>query len=364
MGELITRRIFGGPANQAAWGWGAQRTPVNGSNGPYSRPSRRLRSPLVWFGGKGMLARKIVAHFPSHHCYVEPFCGGASCLFAKQPSPVEVINDLDSDIVNFFRVLRDPRMFEEFHRLALLTPYSREEYYRYRAEWRRTSSNSSSGNGTGHGGGEDPHEDPDDEDPGDEDRDDVGRAYRWYVVARMSFAGEFGRSWGHSIATSRLGMANAVAQWLSIVDMLPAIAERARSVQVEHKDWLRVVEDYDTPDTLFYADPPFVRSTRRGGKYRHEMSNTEHRELVEVMLDIRGGVVLSGYRNPIYRPLEEAGWRCIDLPTACYAVGRTRITGLQGAGSLTEPGSVHKRTETLWISPAVQDTYVQGRLDF
>src|SRR3954471_23822281 len=96
----------------------------------------RLRSPITWFGGKGMLARKIAPLFPPHHCYVEPFCGGASCLFAKPPSPVEVINDLDSDIVTFFRVLRDPQKFEAFYRLAALTPYSREEYCRHRANWR------------------------------------------------------------------------------------------------------------------------------------------------------------------------------------------------------------------------------------
>ena len=65
------------------------------------------------------------------------------------------------------------------------------------------------------------------------------------MIARMSFAGEFGRSWGHSISTSRLGMANAVAQWLSIIDMLPAIEARIRTVQIEPGDWLQVFEDYD-----------------------------------------------------------------------------------------------------------------------
>lgn len=195
----------------------------------HMKVSRRLRSPITWFGGKGILAPKIVPFFPPHTCYVEPFCGGASCLFAKAPSPVEVINDVNSDIVNFFRVLRDAQKFEEFHRLTALTPYSREEYARYRTDWRTKWQ---------------------------ECADDVERAYRWYVIARMSFAGEFGRSWGRSVSTSRLGIANAVAQWLSIVDMLPAIAERVRTVQIEHGDWLKVLEDYDTPDTLFYIDPP------------------------------------------------------------------------------------------------------------
>jgi DNA adenine methylase len=206
----------------------------------------------------------------------------------------------------------------------------------------------------------------------------VERAYRWYVIARMSFAGEFGRSWGRSIGTSRLGMANAVAQWLSIVEMLPALAERVRTVQIEHGDWLEVMESYDTPNTLFYVDPPFVRSTRCGGKYHYEMDNAEHRELVEVLLSIQGRAVLSGYRNAIYRPLEEAGWECVDMPIVCYAVGRTRLTGLHGVGSLTKHGTRHLRTETLWISPVASalkprvagrrfarfSKYVQASLDF
>ena len=314
----------------------------------WAQPSRQLRSPITWFGGKSILARKILPHFPPHHCYVEPFCGGASCLFAKPPSPVEVINDVDSDIVNFFRVLRDPAKFEAFYRMVQITLCSREEFAAYRNDWHTRWQYCAN---------------------------DIERAYRWYVIARMSFAGEFGGSWGHSIATSRLGMANAVAQWLSIVDMLPAIAERIRTVQIEHGGWLKVLEDYDTPNTLFYCDPPFVTSTRRGGKYRHEMSNAEHRELVEVLLDIKGRVVLSGYRNNIYRPLEEAGWECVDLLTMCYAAGRTRFTGLQGIGSLTKPGNRYLRTETLWISPAMRsptsgrargrrDRYIQGKLNF
>lgn len=353
MGELITRRMTGELVNQAAWGWGAQQTLLDGSNTLTSRPSRRLRSPLVWFGGKGVLARRIVSLFPSHHIYVEPFSGGASCLFAKHPSPVEVLNDVDGDIVNFFRVLRDPRKFERFHRLAALTPYSREEFVRYRRDWRARWREC------------------------EECTDDVERAYRWYVVARMSFAGEVGRSWGRSVGTSRLGMANAVAQWLSIVDMLPAIAERVRSVQIEHGDWVGVLQSYDAPTTLFYVDPPFVLSTRRGGKYRYEMDDAAHRQLVEALLGIQGKAVLSGYRSDLYRPLEQAGWKCVDVPCVCFAAGRTRLTRLKGAGSVTSLGNRHLRTETLWISPDVWPAitprggwpfgtyggYIQGRLD-
>jgi DNA adenine methylase len=311
---------------------------------PRHQPDRRLRSPLVWFGGKGILARKIVPLFPPHHCYVEPFCGGASCLFAKAPSPVEVINDLNSDLVNFFRVLRDPGAFERFHRLASLTPYSREEFKRYRASWRA----------------------------GWEGRlDAVERAYRWYVIARMSFAGEFGRSWGHSVATSRGGMANAVAQWLSSVDMLPLTAARLRRVQIEHSDWRDVIERYDSPGTLFYVDPPFVRATRRSGRYVHELDDAGHKDLVRTLLRAEGKIIVSGYQHKIYRPLEEESWERIDLTTMCYAAGRTRLTGLQGKRSLAKEADRYIRTQALWISPSAyimttrrpHNDYVQGALD-
>lgn len=97
--------------------------------------SAGMGSPITWFGGKGMMASKILPYFPEHHTYAEPFGGGASMLFAKPPSPVEVYNDMDSGLVNFFRVLRDPEAFERFHHLAALTPYSREEYCHCRSTW-------------------------------------------------------------------------------------------------------------------------------------------------------------------------------------------------------------------------------------
>ena len=311
-------------------------TPDPGTESPYARNVRRLRSPIAWFGGKGILAPKIVSLFPSHDCYVEPFCGGASCLFAKSPSPVEVINDLDSDIVNFFRVLRDSRKFGQFYKLASLTPYSRQEFLRYRAEWRSRWP----------------------------DCDDVERAYRWFVVARMSFAGELGRGWGFSVGTSRRGMANGVAQWLSSIDMLPTIAERVKRVQIEHGDWGSILERYDSPDTLFYADPPFVLGTRRSGGYVHEMDDADHAALVDGLQRARGKVLLSGYRNETYARLESMGWDRVDMRTVCYAAGRTRRAGLQGRGSLAKHGLKHVRTESLWISPRARKAAGGAGLDY
>ncbi len=139
------------------------------------------------------------------------------------------------------------------------------------------------------------------------------------------------------------------------------------SVQVEHGDWLDVLTAYDTPETFFYIDPPFITSTRRSGGYAFEMTDNQHRQLVRALLVIRGKALLSGYRNSIYSPLEQAGWRRVELPTVCYAVGRTRKSGLQGKGAL----GLQSRTEVVWVSPAAQVSsrpdsepmYVQAKLE-
>jgi len=273
--------------------------------------------PFPWLGGKARAAARLVSLLPPHRIYVEVFGGSAAVLLAKPPSPVEVYNDIDSGLVNFFRVLRDPERFERFRRLVELTPYSREEWEFCRATWESCS-------------------------------DDVERAWRWYVVARMSFGGVFGASWGHTLLSSSRGMAEAVSRWLSGVEGLPEVAVRLLRVQVENRDFRELFPLYDTPDTLWFCDPPYVPETRRDGEYRHEMALADHEDLVRLLLGIRGSAVLCGYRHEVYRPLEEAGWVRYDWPAVCSVVGRTRLTGLLGDGSAS---AAQPRVESVWVGP-------------
>jgi len=260
---------------------------------------------------------KLLKLISPHRIYVEVFGGGASLLFAKCPSPVEVYNDIDSNLVNFFRVLRDPEKFERFHRLASLTPYSREEYYFCRKTWEQCE-------------------------------DDVERAYRWFVVARMSFSGLFGSGWSFGVTGSRRGMAKKCAAWLSIIEGLPQIHARLMQVQIENRDFRDILKIYDTPNTFFYCDPPYVPETRRHGKYKHEMTLADHEELVKLLLQVKGKIVLSGYQHSVYEPLEQAGWQRYDYETVCYAAGRTRATGILGEGAAKR---MQPRTESVWVSP-------------
>ncbi len=258
---------------------------------------------------------KLIPLIPAHRIYVEVFGGAAALLFAKKPSLIEVYNDINSDLVNFYRVLRDEEKFERFYKKVSLTLYSREEYYYCCDTWR-------------------------------ECEDDVERAYRWFVVARMSFSGRLGKGWGYNITSCARNMSAAISTWLGCIEDLPRFHERVVRVQIENKDFRDILKTYDTPETFFYLDPPYIHDTRKSGGYEYEMSNDDHRELVEMLLDIKGVAMLSGYKHAIYEPLERSGWMREDFITACHAAGRTRYTWILGKGSALR---TQKRIESVWI---------------
>lgn len=277
-----------------------------------------MKSAFVWFGGKANFAPKLLPLLPAHHTYVEPFGGAASLLFAKPPSPIEVYNDLDGGLVNFWRVMRTPALFEEFQRVVALTPFSREEFEQAAAEWATAD-------------------------------DPIEKARLWYVAAQQSFSGEHGHSWSYCRTESRGGMSRSVLRWLATVERLPEIYTRWMQVQVENDPFQAIIPRYDTPETLFYCDPPYVTETRRSGKYNQEMTDEDHAALVGALLAIKGKALLSGYLHPVYEPLEQNGWRRIDFPVTSSAAGRTRNTGLLGAGAAKD----QKRVECVWLSPNI-----------
>jgi DNA adenine methylase len=276
---------------------------------------KRLRSPICWFGGKGNMVAKLLPLIPPHHIYCEVFGGGASLLCAKEPSTVEVYNDIDSRLVNLFRVLRDREAFEELRRLVALTLHSREEF-------KAAKDLPMEGN-------------------------EVEQAWRFFMLSRQSFSAKL-TSWGYGVGSNARGMAKLTSQWIGAIEMLPELHERWMRVQVENDGWQKVLERFDTPETFFYLDPPYVLRTRRGGKvYDHELSDADHKELVDVCLSLQGKVLLSGYGSDLYKPLAEAGWQSMEWRTACHAAGRTRLTGLKGAGAMT---ARQVRTEVVWMN--------------
>ena len=285
-----------------------------------TKVKKRLRSPIWWFGGKGNLVSKLLKFVPEHTYYCEVFGGGAALLFAKQPAKFEVYNDIDSSLVAFFRVLRDPRKFKKFYKKVCLTPYSREEYCHCRDTWQNCE-------------------------------DEVERVYRWFIVARMSFGGRFGQGWGYNVGQIHRNMAGSVSRYLSIIELLPEIHQRIMTVQIEHLDWKDCMEKYNAwgKDGFMYNDPPYYPDTRRSGGYKHEFSREQHEELIDYLLTkTKTKIMLSGYDNPLYQNLEKHGWKKICWNVGCSAAGRTRGTGLLGDGVTTEKNQ--RRVECIWIN--------------
>lgn len=231
------------------------------------------RPALRYHGGKFRIAEWIVQHFPPHLCYVESFGGAAGVMLKKERSYSEVYNDLDSEIVNFFRVLRDPETRKQLINAVKHTPYARDEFER---AWEQT------------------------EEP-------VERARRTAIRAQMGFgsAGAVKGSTGFRIDTRRK-YGTAQHLWLEYPGAISLAGERFEGVLIENRPAIDVIQQHDAPDTLHFVDPPYVHSTRvfrPSGGYRHEMTDDEHHQLLDVLQAVDGMVVLSGYKSDLYLDL-------------------------------------------------------------
>ena len=256
-----------------------------------------------WYGGKFVHLDFILPRLPTdaeHFCDV--YGGSAAVLINRAPAAVETYNDLDSELVNFFSVLRDAP--DALVRQIGLTPFSREELAKACAPARGL--------------------------------DALERARRFYVRARQTRTGLAQTSsegrWAHCVLTSRAGMAGAVSRWLGAVEGLPEIVQRLQRVQIENAPALEVIARYDTPRTLFYLDPPYVhRSRGDSAAYGHEMTDHDHRQLAALLHHIKGRAVLSGYRSRLYDELFST-WHRVD------------------ADEKLCNSSKGKRTESLWMN--------------
>lgn len=272
-----------------------------------------MKSPISWIGGKGLFVNNLLERVPEHETYVEVFGGAAALLFAKRQKGVEIYNDVNSGLVGLFRVLQSEEKFDRFHRRVSAIPFSREIFVEYKQTWH-------------------------------EQEDEIERALQWFVVARQCFASVFKGGWGPSVKRDQ------ATSWMNVVEGLPNIHHRLMHVTVEHNDWRKILEYYDSQQTFFYLDPPYVHSSERGEmRYEHELSNDDHRDLVKVIQDLKGSVMLSGYRNEIYDALP---WDREDFETYLWSASPTKAHGLQGEGGYSDK----KRTECLWRNYETQMT--------
>ncbi len=232
------------------------------------------RPALRYHGGKWKLAPWIISRFPDHRVYVEPYGGAASVLLRKPRSYAEIYNDLDGEIVNYFRVLRDhPRQLQ---RLLSLTPFSRDEF--------RLSFELSD--------------------------DPIEQARRTAIRSQMGFGGN---SLNRSIqsgfrANSNRSGTTPAHDWANIPPNTRLLGRRMRGVVIENRPAIQVMQAHDAKHTLHYVDPPYVHATRSikahgHHGYTHEMTNDDHRELAKELHGMKGMVIVSGYHSALYDDL-------------------------------------------------------------
>jgi DNA adenine methylase len=243
---------------------------------PTSNTYKRVRRRQIvfgWYGGKFSHLDWLLPLLPNCHHYCEPFAGSGAVLINRSPSLVETYNDIDGEVVNFFRVLRDHH--EQLIRAISLTPFSREEYYQaiYGS-------------------------------PEREKDNAIERARHFYIKARQTRTGlaqtaSLGR-WANCKDTSRAGMSGVVSRWLGGVGALDEIAQRLIRVQIENRPAVDIIKLYDSQNTLFYCDPPYLHATRGDAKaYGFEMDESQHREFASAVNQCKGMVAVSGYDHPL-----------------------------------------------------------------
>lgn len=278
----------------------------------------KLPGIVHWFGGKGRLCKSISKHLPSGRVYVEPYGGAASMLMRIRPYPVEVYNDLDDRLVNLMRVLQDRAQSRELFRRLKLTLYSRAEFVRALGIMAAPMLNP------------------------------VDYAWGFFVVQNQGVSVDRCKSPGNwsRVFVSGSGISKNCSTFRRRVALLPAMIQRLRGVQVDNRCALEVIRYWDSPDTVFYVDPPYVYGTRTKGTYVHECDDRHHQELVTLLNNIQGRAMISGYQHPIYDELSDR-YRRIEIKTACYAAIRGRKSGLQGKGAALKKVP---RTECVWVS--------------
>lgn len=287
-----------------------------------------------WMGGKGWLVEKIGHRMPRNTCYVEPFAGAAAMLLALPPSPVEVLNDRNDGLVNFYRVMQHPKLREILIDRLEWTPYSRSEYgrlleicqHRERQDKSRMTI-----------------------------EDSLEWAWAFFVVANATFSG--GGQTG--VTEKRFATSTDRSQGRRSryhVDGLPKLANRLRNVVIENLPALEILDKYDSDHTLFFLDPPYYPDTRailhersRGTYAGGEMDPVQHHELLAMCRRLQGMVALCGYAHPDYDDaLLPHGWKTLSFPRKALS-------------SLHRDKERAQREERIWLNPKLAQHFDKSR---
>lgn len=236
-----------------------------------------MNAVIKYPGAKWGIADWIIQNFPPHHSYLEPFFGSGAVLFTKKRSNIETVNDLDGDVVNFFEwVKNDP---EKLGAAIYFTPYSREVYDRaWEAQYTET--------------------------------DPFQRALNF--AARMMMGHGFrttGEKVGWKNDVQGREAAYAATYWCKMPQVILEAAERLRGVQIENRPAIQLIQRFNFPNVLIYADTPYLLETRHGKQYKHEMTAADHAALLEVLKAHKGPALISGYDSPLYNDALHSWYR-------------------------------------------------------
>lgn len=234
-----------------------------------------MKAFLNYPGAKWGMAKMISSLFPPHRSYLEPFFGSGAVIFNKQPSAIETVNDIDGEIVNFFRVLK-----EDADKLAdaiAFTPYARDVF-------------------------DDAHE--------NRGTSDFDKALRFAIRSRMGHGFKTYGKTGFKIDVHARERSYALNNWNSMPSLLLEAAERLKQVQIENRPALEVIQKFNHENVCIYADPPYLLQTRGGKQYRCEMNENDHVQLLEALKEHKGSVVISGYPSDLYDNMLK-GWQRI-----------------------------------------------------
>ena len=261
-----------------------------------------MKCVLKYPGAKNRIADWICEYIPGHEVYLEPFFGSGAVFFAKTPARIETLNDLDGNVVNYFRVIREKA--DELVELLEMTPYARDEYYVACKD-----------------------------NPAD---CDLEKARKFAVRCWQGFGAS--NLYRNGFRSSQRSISPHVTkEWRNLPERLIEASERLKNAQIENLPATEIIRRYDTKDVFIYADPPYLHSTRKNYLYKHEMEDQDHIELLKVLAEHPGKVLLSGYDNELYNDMLP-GWRKAQKKTQAEA-------GIP-------------RVETLWMN------YEIGQMEF
>ena len=290
-----------------------------------------IASPLSgYFGAKGRMLGKILPLIPKNHDYfLELFGGGGPVTLNKSPAKIkDIYNDRDTRAVSVLKTVADPDLFDIFLERVLMGLWSRQEFI----EGRRIVMSAKKFSKLPL----------------------VEQAALYFHMVAMTFSGDMaGMSWSFSTGSSGGNMPLNMRRRFNTLRHLPLCHKRLQQVEITNLDFRKALKASKwTRKSVVYADPPYLSDTRKQGGYFIEMTEEDHKDLLRLLDNFPGKVILSGYAHPLYdKFLSRKGWQRIDEAAYCFSVGTTRETKLtrRDTGGDISAAEKGQRIESLWV---------------